>query len=93
MVRMSNPLSDADPHVAPKFARSALVVIDTQVDFLDGGARPIAGTTQVLPSIGRLLAAYREAGRPIVRCSAAKPPRPWPVPLPGPSVSSVPFKS
>lgn len=63
---MSSLLSQADPHTAPDFARSALVVIDTQVDFLDGGASPIAGTTQVLPSIDRLLTAYRAARRPIV---------------------------
>lgn len=55
-----------DPHVAPSFATSALVVVDVQVDFLDGGASPIAGTTEVLPCIARLLAAYRAAGRPIV---------------------------
>lgn len=63
---MSTTLSDADPHIAPELARSALLVIDTQVDFLDGGASPIAGTTEVLPPIGRLLAAYRAARLPIV---------------------------
>ena len=58
--------SDVDQHVAPELGRSALVVIDTQVDFADGGASPIAGTTQVLPAITRLLTAYRAAHLPIV---------------------------
>ncbi|MGH3824447.1 MAG: cysteine hydrolase family protein, partial [Pseudonocardiaceae bacterium] len=55
-----------DPHIAPQLARSALLVIDTQVDFVDGGAFPIPGTTQVLPAITRLLRAYRAAELPIV---------------------------
>jgi nicotinamidase-related amidase len=59
-------LTDLDPHIAPDLARSALLVIDTQVDFLDGGASPIAGTTEVLPVIAELLQAFRAAGLPIV---------------------------
>jgi nicotinamidase-related amidase len=55
-----------DPHVVPELDRSALVVIDTQVDFADGGASPIPGTSEVVPVIARLLGAYRDAGRPIV---------------------------
>lgn len=55
-----------DLYIAPQLGRSALLVIDTQVDFVDGGAFPIPGTTQVLPAITRLLRAYRAAGRPIV---------------------------
>ena len=42
--------SGVDQHIAPELASSALVVIDTQVDFVDGGASPIAGTTQVRAS-------------------------------------------
>lgn len=57
---------DVDPHTAPELHRSALVVIDTQVDFLDGGTNPVPGTTRVLPTIRRLLQAWREAHRPIV---------------------------
>lgn len=30
---------------APNFGSSALLVIDTQVDFLDGSESPIAGTS------------------------------------------------
>ena len=58
--------SGVDQHIAPELASSALVVIDTQVDLVDGGASPIAGTTQVLPAITRLLTVYRAAHLPIV---------------------------
>ncbi|HMA46249.1 MAG TPA: isochorismatase family cysteine hydrolase, partial [Frankiaceae bacterium] len=57
---------EVDPYTAPELGRSALLVIDTQVDFVDGGACPVAGTARVLPAITRLLDAYRAAGRPIV---------------------------
>lgn len=59
-------IEQLDPHVTPQLARSALLVIDTQADFVDDGAFPIPGTTQVLPAITRLLHAYRAAGLPIV---------------------------
>jgi nicotinamidase-related amidase len=58
--------SSVDPYIAPQLDRSALLVIDTQVDFLDGGASPIPGTTQVLPMISELLDAFRLEGRPVV---------------------------
>ena len=57
---------ELDPHIAPELDRSVLVVTDTQVDFVDGGASPIPGTTEVLPAIKRLLDAYRAAALPIV---------------------------
>ena len=57
---------DLDPHVVPELDRSALVVIDMQVDFADGGASPIPGTSEVVPLIARLLDGYRAAGRPVV---------------------------
>ncbi len=56
----------ADAHTAPHLGTSALLVIDMQRDFLDGGASPIAGTSQVLPAVTDLTGAYREAGLPIV---------------------------
>lgn len=59
-------LTSSDELTAPHVASSALLVIDTQVDFLDGGASPIAGTSDVLPEIAELLQAYRRVGRPIV---------------------------
>lgn len=58
--------ADLDPHIAPQLDRCALLVIDTQVDFVDGGASPIPGTAQVVPVIARLLAACRAARRPVV---------------------------
>jgi Isochorismatase family len=63
---ISNWTLGIDSYVAPEMARSALVVIDTQVDFVDGGSMPVEGTTAVLPNIVRLLGAFRTAGRPIV---------------------------
>jgi nicotinamidase-related amidase len=57
---------ELDRHIAPDLRRSALVVIDTQNDFVDGGSNAIHGTTQVLPEIRGLLAAYRSGGRPVV---------------------------
>jgi len=63
---MTTPTTGGDPHTAPELDRSALVVIDTQVDFCNGGASPVPGTTDVLPTIGQLLAAYRRAQLPII---------------------------
>jgi nicotinamidase-related amidase len=57
---------DLDRHVAPEFDRSALLVVDVQVDFLDGGASPVAGTSAVVPAIARLLEGFRRTGRPVV---------------------------
>lgn len=62
---MGTPTSD-ESFTAPHIASSALLVIDTQVDFLDGGANPVAGTSARLPGIVRLVQAYRSTGRPIV---------------------------
>jgi nicotinamidase-related amidase len=63
---MTTPTTGGDPHTTPELDRSALIVIDTQVDFCAGGASPISGTTDVLPAIGRLLTAYRSAKLPII---------------------------
>ncbi|MFE3293092.1 cysteine hydrolase family protein [Rhodococcus sp. NPDC059234] len=63
---MSMTRDDLDPYVAPHLNSSALLVIDTQRDFVDGGSSPIPGTTEVLPAIAALLTAYRAAARPIV---------------------------
>jgi nicotinamidase-related amidase len=42
-------IEELDPHITPQLDRSVLLVIDTQVDFVDGGAFPVPGTTQVVP--------------------------------------------
>jgi nicotinamidase-related amidase len=46
--------------------RVGLVTIDVQCDTLDGQPLEIAGTSQAIPNIARLAAAFRDAGRPIV---------------------------
>ncbi len=58
--------AEADEHVAPRPESSALLIIDTQVDFVDGGASPIDGTSAVVPRLVALRDAFRAAGRPIV---------------------------
>ncbi len=44
---------------------SALLIIDTQADFVDGGASPISGTTAILPALAALRTAFLRAGRPV----------------------------
>jgi nicotinamidase-related amidase len=56
----------APDYTAPDWSRSALVIIDVQLDFLDGGASPIPGTTEALGAMADTVEAFREAGRPIV---------------------------
>lgn len=55
-----------DPHLAPHWSSSALITIDVQRDFLSEGPFGIPGTTEILPSLTRLTAAFRTAGRPII---------------------------
>jgi nicotinamidase-related amidase len=55
-----------DPHLEPHWDRAALITIDMQRDFLSDGAYALAGTTEVLPNLGKLTETFRAAGRPIV---------------------------
>src|SRR2546428_10773573 len=55
-----------DPYIAPDFASSALVTIDTQRDTLDGQPFEVAGTSDALPHMQRLVEAFRAAARPVV---------------------------
>ncbi|MFF4618819.1 isochorismatase family protein [Nonomuraea jabiensis] len=55
-----------DPHLAPRWATSALLTIDVQRDFLSEAPYGVAGTSEVLPALAGLAAAFRAAGRPIV---------------------------
>jgi len=55
-----------DRWTEPHWGSSALVVVDVQVDFVEGGAMPVAGTRDVVPALARLVEAYRTAGRPVV---------------------------
>jgi nicotinamidase-related amidase len=59
-------VSDIDPWLRPEWDRAALLTIDTQVDFIDGGASPIPGTRAILPALAGLVAAFRAADRPVV---------------------------
>src|ERR1700757_1945731 len=52
-------------YVSPEWDRSALLVIDVQIEFVSG-AMVVPGTADRLPQLARLLAAYRRARRPIV---------------------------
>ncbi|MGI8857028.1 MAG: cysteine hydrolase family protein [Thermomicrobiales bacterium] len=58
------PLND---YLTPDAAHIALLTIDTQRDFtLPGAPAEIAGTMAVVPSMVRLLHAFRRAGKPII---------------------------
>lgn len=55
-----------DPHLEPRWTTAALITIDVQRDFLSDGPFAIPGTSEVLPALAELTAAFRAAGRPIV---------------------------
>ena len=55
-----------DKWTQPEYERIALVTIDVQRDTLDGQPFEIEGTTQALPQIAKLCAAFRKVGRPII---------------------------
>jgi nicotinamidase-related amidase len=55
-----------DAFTEPHLETSALLVVDTQADFLDDGTAAVAGTSAVLPELARLVTAYRAAERPVV---------------------------
>ncbi|MEU4563822.1 isochorismatase family cysteine hydrolase [Actinoplanes sp. NPDC023936] len=61
-------------YLAPRWGSSALIVIDMQADFAEGGATPIPGTAAVTPRVAQLADAYRRAGRPIVHIVRLYPP-------------------
>jgi nicotinamidase-related amidase len=52
--------------LAPHWDRSALLTIDLQRDFLSDGAFAVPGTSEVLPAVSRVVAAFRRASRPVV---------------------------
>ncbi|MCG8343247.1 MAG: isochorismatase family protein [Chlorobiales bacterium] len=54
-------------YTEPDICNSALVTIDVQRDFsLPGAPAEIAGATNVVPNMVRLLNAYRKTGNPII---------------------------
>lgn len=69
-------------HTSPHWENAGLVVIDMQVDFADGGASPIPGTTEVTPNVVRLTDAFRRADQPIVHIVRLYPPGSSDVDLP-----------
>lgn len=52
-------------YTSPHWDRAALLVIDVQQDFLDHGAAPIGGTSDILPALRVVLEGFRAAGLPI----------------------------
>ena len=75
-------VSAGHDYTSPDLARSALVLIDVQNDFVSGPSQ-VDGTAERMPEMARLLAAFRAAHRPIVHIvrlyvpggSDADPPR------------------
>jgi nicotinamidase-related amidase len=55
-----------DAGTAPHWDRSALLTIDLQHDFLSDGAFAVPGTSEVLPAVSGVVAAFRRAARPVV---------------------------
>jgi nicotinamidase-related amidase len=55
-----------DALTEPIFSESALVTIDVQCDVLDGQPFEVRGTSDILPKLSELTAAFRSAARPIV---------------------------
>jgi nicotinamidase-related amidase len=59
-------MKSSKSYTAPEFEKSALITIDVQRDFLDGGSCPIAGASAAIPNLALLARAFRTAGRPVV---------------------------
>jgi len=57
---------ELDPYLAPELGRSVPLVIDAQGDFVDGDARAIRGTNQIVPAIAEPRRVYRPARLPII---------------------------
>jgi nicotinamidase-related amidase len=55
-----------DPHLVPHWDAAALVTIDMQRDFLSESPYGLAGTTEIVPALRDLVAAFRAARRPVV---------------------------
>lgn len=54
-------------YTEPHWSRSALITIDTQNDFALAGAQAeIPGTSAILPTMKKLVEAYRQAKQPII---------------------------
>ena len=49
-----------DNYTYPDFSNSAIIIIDLQLDFLDGQPLQISGTSQILPKVKYLIDIYRK---------------------------------
>jgi nicotinamidase-related amidase len=56
----------ANSYLEPRFEKSALITINVQCDFLDGGSCPIAGASAAVPQIALLAQVFLAAGRPVI---------------------------
>jgi nicotinamidase-related amidase len=57
-------IEQLDPHIKPQLDHSALLVIDTQVDFVDGGTFPVPAPPRFFPpSSGCCAPTGRPSGR------------------------------
>ncbi len=55
------------PHTELHPETAALLVVDTQNDYVDpGGARPVPGAEEIIPRIGEAVDVFRRAGKVIV---------------------------
>jgi len=66
---------------------SALLVVDMQVDFCEGGALPVEGCLKIIPTINELIKLFRSAGARVIASRDWHPPNhisfrerggPWP---------------
>ncbi|MGC8658395.1 MAG: cysteine hydrolase family protein [Desulfomonilaceae bacterium] len=54
-------------YTTPEWSRSALLTIDVQEDFaVPGSSAFISGTAEIVPTLQRLVASYREAKLPVI---------------------------
>ena len=64
---LGNVIPMRTKYTTPNPAHSALLTIDVQCDFTGaGGAAPVAGTSECVPAMRRIVAAYRTYRLPIV---------------------------
>jgi nicotinamidase-related amidase len=55
-----------DLYTCPEAGASALLTIDMQCDFAEGGTAAVAGTRAAIPAMVRVLEAYRRRGLPVI---------------------------
>ena len=63
---MTDRSTRPDPFTWPDPGASALLTIDMQCDFSEGGAAAVAGTRAAIPAMVHVLEAYRRRGLPVI---------------------------